>query len=270
MSAVKRTMQIRGRTVTLVALLCCTPVSFGANDQAIPRLSNGRPDLNGVWDNGGGIPFVNPRQLEGGSVCVRDCEPPTAAPAPRAAPDRPKYRPEHLAKVQELDRQQVKADPALRCKPPGVPRIGPPDKIVQTTREVVFLYEDIAGTFYRVVPVDGRKHDPNAEESYLGHSIGSWEKDTLVVDTVGFNDDTWLTDDGTFHSLELRVVERLERVGNQIRYQAIAYDDKVLAEPWRLTPRTLTLTDTELPAPVPCIEEDLDHVVDGTHHDNIR
>ena len=96
------------------------------------------------------------------------------------------------------------------------------------------------------------------------------EKDTLVVDTVGFNDDTWLTDDGTFHSLELRVVERLERVGNQIRYQAIAYDDKLLAEPWRLTPRTLTLTDTELPAPVPCIEEDLDHVVDGTHHDNIR
>jgi hypothetical protein len=253
-----------------LTLMSVAAAGFAASAQPIPRLSNGRPDLNGVWDNGGGIHFVNPKQLAGGSICVRDCETPGTAPQPRAAPDRPKYRPEHTAKVQDLDRRQVQFDPALRCKPPGVPRIGPPDKIVQTAREVVFLYEDIAGTFYRVIPTDGRKHDPNVEESYLGHSIGYWEKDTLVVDTIAFNDDTWLTDDGTFHTRDLRVVERLERVGNEIRYQAIAYDDKVLAEPWRLAPRVLKLTDAELPAPVPCVEEDLDHVVDGTHHDNVR
>ena len=91
-----------------------------------------------------------------------------------------------------------------------------------------------------------------------------------MVETIGFNEDTWLTDDGAFHTNELRVVERLTRNGDTMEWQATAHDPSVLAEPWTLKPRKMTLTTTELQEPVPCVEQDLKHVVDGTHHDNPR
>ena len=69
-------------------------------------------------------------------------------------PGTPKYKPELLAKVADLSERQVETDTVLRCFPPGVPRIGPPAKIVHTTREVVFLYDDYNGSFYRIIPTD--------------------------------------------------------------------------------------------------------------------
>jgi hypothetical protein len=198
---------------------------------------------------------------------VRDCGVP---PPPRATPDRPKYKPEFAAKVKELTANQVKFDPGLRCGPPGVPRIGPPDKIVQTPREVIFLYEDITGAAFRVVTLGDKHVAEEIEESEFGHSIGYWDGDTLVVDTVGFNTDTWLTDNGAFHTTKLHVVERLKRAGNTIEFDVRVEDPEVLAEPWQLRHRTLELSDTELPPAVPCHEQDLSHVVDGTHHDNLR
>ena len=71
----------------------------------------------------------------------------------------------------------------LRCVAPGVPRIGPPDKIVQRAGEAVFLYEDVSGSFFRIVPTDGRPHPTNNEPSFLGDAVGHWEGDTLVVET---------------------------------------------------------------------------------------
>jgi len=246
-------------------MIVCWLVSFAAIAASTPLLA-GRPDLNGTWDNGGGIDFVQPTKSADGSICIRDCGP----PAPRATPDRPKYKPEFAAKVKDLDARQVQFDPALRCKPPGVPRIGPPDKIVQTSSEIVFLYDDIAGAAFRVIALGAKHSAAEVEESYLGHAVGQWEGDTLVVDTLGFNDDSWLTDDGAFHTTNLRVTERLRRDGNVIHYEAIADDPAVLAEPWKLRPRILQRTDTELPPSVPCIDQDIGHVVDGTHHDNPR
>src|SRR5262245_15393326 len=134
-----------------------------------PKLADGKLDLNGTWDHLGGIEFVRPQSLEGGSVCVVGCPP--AAPAPRGggagaraggappappAANFPKYKPEFLAKVKDLSERQVDTDTALQCQPPGVPRIGPPAKIVQTAREVVFLYDDISGSFFRIIPTDGQ------------------------------------------------------------------------------------------------------------------
>jgi hypothetical protein len=161
-------------------------------------------------------------------------------------------------------------DPVLRCRSPGLPRIGPPDKIVQRPGEVVFLYDDVSGSFWRIIPTDGRKHRADVDESYLGDGVGHWEGDTLVVETVSFNEDTWLTDNGAFHSKDLRVTERLNRNGDTMTWQAIAEDPKVLAQPWKLRPRTMTLMAQELAEPVPCVEQDLKHVVDGSHHDNPR
>lgn len=240
----------------------------------IPRLANGVPDLNGTWDNGSGIDFLRPQQHEDGSICVTGCAPAAgsapAAPRARPVPDRPKYKPEFAAKVKDLEARQVETDPVIRCRSPGLPRIGPPDKIVQMPHEIVFLYDDVSGAFFRIIPVDGRKHRADADESYLGDSVGRWEGDTLVIEAVNFNEDTWLTDDGSFHTSELRVVETLKRSGDTIEWRATAHDPKVLAEPWQMRPRLMTKAKSELLEPVPCVEQDLKHIVDGTHHDNPR
>lgn len=270
---------------TLVITLCLSAAcgaarAQGAAEAETPRLASGRPDLNGTWDNGSGIGFVRPT-TEGDSVCLLGCAPPPGAddasagsPAGSNAgpppPDRPAYRPEFQARVDDLDARQVETDPVLRCFAPGVPRIGPPDKIVQRDGEIVLLYDDVSGNFFRIVPTDGREHPSDTVPSYLGDAIGSWDGDTLVVETVNFNGETWLTDDGSFHTTQLRVVERITREGDTLTWDAVAHDPAVLAEPWDLRPRTAHLTDIEIVEAPPCIERDLDHVVDGTHHDNPR
>jgi hypothetical protein len=248
-----------------------------------PKLPNGAPDLNGTWDRVDGIAFVRPQDLGGGSLCLIGCgraggapaagaggAAPAAAPAPAPAPNFPKYKPEFLAKVKELSAEQVKFDNVLKCQPPGVPRIGPPRKIVQTAREVVFLYDDVSGSFFRVIPVDGRKHRADLPESFLGDAVGRFDGDTLVVETVNFNEETWLTDNGAFHTAKLKVIERLRRVGDTIEYAAVVHDPDVLAEPWAVRPQTIWLTDVEVEEPVPCSDRDLDHMVDKTFHANPR
>jgi len=240
-----------------------------------PRTADGRPDFNGTWDNGGGIDFLRPQKLADGSVCVTGCAPPptaapSAAPAPRPPPDRPTYKPEFAARVSELNTKQVQFDPVLRCQPPGVPRIGPPDKIVQTAREVVFLYEDVSGPFFRIVPLSAGVVRIDDSSSYLGDAHGRWEGDTLVVETGNFNDLTWLTDNGAFHTEGLKVTERLTRRGNEIEYRAVVEDPKVLAEPWQLRPRRMTLMDKEMAEPAPCVEQSMDLMQDDSYHANPR
>jgi len=258
-------------------VLGATALLIGAAGHAadgVPRMPDGHPDLSGTWDNGSGIDFVQP-QKRGDSVCVVGCGPAGAAalaaanaPAPRSA--HPSYKPEFQAKVADLSARQVQTDPVLRCFSPGVPRIGPPDKIVQRANEVLFLYDDVSGNFFRIVPTDGRAHRKDVTDAYLGDAVGRWEGDTLVVETIGFNDETWLTDDGAFHTKDLRVVEKLKRTADTLEWTATAYDPKVLTEPWSAKPRTAHLTDQEVAEAAPCIDHDLDHIVDGSHHTNPR
>src|SRR5690242_14402399 len=104
-------------------------------------------------------------------------------------------------------------DPVLKyCLPPGTPRIylQPfPMEIVQTPKETFLLYE-YDHTVRRVF-TDGRTHTEDITPTYMGESIGHWEGDTFVVDTVGFNDKTWLDRDGHVHSDQLHVIERFHR-----------------------------------------------------------
>ena len=249
-----------------------------ATGHAAPRLPDGHPDLNGTWDNGSGIDFVQPQKSADGSVCIAGCPPAAAAPPPSssatrqatAAANMPHYKAELLGKVKDLDKRQVDADPVLRCKNPGLPRIGPPDKIVQQSKQIVFLYDDVSGAFWRIIPMDGRPHRDDVDPSYLGDSVGHWEGDTLVVEANQFNDDSWLTDNGAFHTADLRVTERLHRVGDTIEYQAVVDDPKVLVEPWKPKMRTLKLSHSELVEPTPCVDQDMKHLMDDTHHANPR
>lgn len=227
-----------------------------------------RPDLNGTWGHQRvfAIDEVCPERLPDGSIRNVPCP-----EKDEAAPSFPSYRPEHRAKVDELRDRQVHADTVLRCYPPGVPRIGPPAKIVQTPDEVVFLYDDPNGSFFRIVPTDGRAHRTGVSSSYLGDAVGRYEGDTLIVETVNFTDETWLTDNGAFHTPGLKVIERLRRVGDTIEYRAEAHDPAVLIEPWMPPPRTLRRSSTELEEPPRCEERDLEHIVDPSqYHENPR
>jgi hypothetical protein len=247
-----------------------------------PHLPDGRPDLNATWDHLGGIEFVRIRDkapAEDESVCVFGCAPPPgqaggapAGPPPQGPPGPgfPNYKPEFAAKVKELKDRQVQMDTVLQCAPPGVPRIGPPAKIIQNAREVVFLYDDVNGPYFRIIPTDGRPHRTDLEPSYLGDAIGRYEGDTLIVETRNLNDETWLTDDGAFHTTKLKVVERLQRVGDTILYEAVAEDPDVLSEPFALKPMTLWVSTEELAEPARCDDRDLAHMVDGSYHSNPR
>ena len=260
------TANTRHRWITCAALLALLCGAQAAEDDgATPRLGDGRVDLSGTW---GPVPGADSiaQDLGDGGVCVFGCGP----ARDRLPPDRPVYRPEFHAIVADLEARQVDEDPSLTCQPPGVPRIGPPDKIIHRSDEVVFLYDDLNGAFWRIVPTNGAAHR-DIQPTYLGDAIGWWEGETLVVETVGFNTRTWLTDDGSFHTEQLRVIERLSREGDTLHYQAIAHDPEVLAEPWAMRPRELVLSDWELEEPAPCIERSLDVMVDrSVHHDNVR
>jgi len=118
-------------------------------------------------------------------------------------------------------------DPILNCSPPGVPRVMLlpfPMQIVQTRDEVVMLFE--YDHFVRQIHLDRQEHPKNLDPSWMGDSVGRWEGGTLLVDTVGLNDRTWLDQVGHPHSDALHVVERLRRLNHNALEDEITIDDR--------------------------------------------
>ena len=261
-----------------------------------PRLADGHPDLNGRWGGGdgggGGIIAIEPDGTEIDFGTYGDYQAALTAgqvsPSARIIGRRPNYRhgnnvyserdggmvqrydanpplykPELWERVRYLDVNGNAEDMTFICMPAGVPRMGPPIRIIQSETDAVLLYQQ--RNTWRVVPTDGRPHDPlNADDqTFLGDSVGHWEGDTLVIDVVGFNDLTWLDWPGWFHSNEMRVEERFTRVGNTLRYEVTVYDPAVLTQPWVMDPRVLQLnrsSATYLEDP-PCLDFDSTHMV---------
>jgi hypothetical protein len=126
-------------------------------------------------------------------------------------------------------------DPVYGCFPPGVPRIylhPLPLEIIQLPDEVIMMFE--YDRLVRHIYTDGRKHDPFLDPPlWMGDSIGKWEGDTLIVDTIGFNDKTWLDRIGHPHSDALHVVERIQRLNHETLEDEITIDDpKAYKKPW--------------------------------------
>jgi hypothetical protein len=128
-------------------------------------------------------------------------------------------------------------DPTLACVPPGIPYIfavPTPFEFVHAPRQIIQLFE--YGHFVRRIYTDGRAHPPSLQETgsheWLGHSIGRWEGSTLVVDTAGFNDETWLDRLGRPHSDRLRVVERITRTDDTLDYRITVHDEKAYTAAW--------------------------------------
>jgi hypothetical protein len=127
-------------------------------------------------------------------------------------------------------------DPVLKqCLPPGTPRIylQPfPFQMVQTPKEIMMIFE--YDHTIRQIFTDGRTHPEDITPTYMGHSIGKWDGDTLVVDTVGFNDKTWLDRDGHPHSDQLHVIERFHRTDrDNMTVDLTIEDPKALVKPWK-------------------------------------
>ena len=114
--------------------------------------------------------------------------------------------------AEKLARERLsKDDPEALCLPTGVPRQAPyPWRIVQTGTHVFFLFEGNIHS-YRQIFVDGRKHPAEPDPTWYGHSIGWWEGDTLVIDTIGFNDRFWFDFRGHPHTEKLHTIERWTR-----------------------------------------------------------
>jgi hypothetical protein len=139
-------------------------------------------------------------------------------------------------------------DPDTNCTLSGVPRIdlGPkPFKILQSADEVVILYE--AFTTFRQVFLDGRPLPEDPQPSWMGYSVGRWDGDTLVVETTGFNDKTWLDNAGTRHSEALHVTERFRRRDKaHLDIQVTAEDPKTFRRPITFTEHAQLAPHAEL------------------------
>ena len=152
-----------------------------------PHLADGTVDLSGVWSGGGPVGDIAQGMPKGEKI-----------PMTPAA--------EKIFKS-----RQSKDDPEANCLPTGIPRIAPyPWRIVQTPTHVFILFEGNIHSF-RQIFMDGRKHPEDPDPTWYGHSIGHYDGDTLVVDTVGFNDKFWFDFAGHPHTEQLHTVERYTR-----------------------------------------------------------
>ena len=178
-----------------------------------PRAEDGKVDLSGIW-----------------------------VPTSTALPSDPSYKPEYKKIYEERKAGKGKDDPERLCLPDGAVRINPlPYKIVQRSNMIVQLWE--ANTHsYRRFFLDGRQHNLDIEpESWTGQSVGKWDGDTLVVDTIGFNDKTWLDSTGKPHSEAMHLTERYQRPDlGHLKVDLTIEDEKALTRPYGFT-RTFTL-----------------------------
>lgn len=235
-----------------------------------PKMADGHPDLSGRWGGGGGGGgnavqrfdakgnYHNLRNDRKGSPVNQERD---SGLSQRFLENLPQYKPEYWEKVDYLDVNGNAEDTNFRCFPAGVPRMGPPTKIMATSTEVVFLYNQ--KNTWRLIPMN-RPHDPinSRDQSYMGDSVGKWEGDTLVVDVTGFNDETWLEWPGYFHTNKMHVIERLRREGNVLHYQVTVEDPDVLIQPWVMDEEVLRLNTAPMVQveDPPCVETDGQHM----------
>jgi hypothetical protein len=152
----------------------------------------------------------------------------------------------------------LKEDPWKMCQPVGPFRMMAEERtkmeLVPVSSKIVMLFEDLSHGMLRTIYMK-RGHPQKLEPTWLGDSVGQWENGTLVVDTIGFNDQTWLNEQGAQHSDVLHLVERIRPVldGQYLEYKVVAEDPKTLVKPYGYT-RYYKKLDTEV-VDAPCQDE---------------
>jgi hypothetical protein len=191
-----------------------------------PRLPDGKPDLSGMWQFA-----AHPYRFD----LIRDLK------------DESIFRPAAEAIYMERVKDFHRDDPVTNCLPMGPSEmINSMYRIIQTPTLVALLYESGTGR-YRQIYMDGRKLPEAPIPTWLGYSVGRWEGDTLVVDSVGFNDRTWLDRVGHPHSEKLHVTERFRRVDfGHMQFQITFEDPEMLTKPLSLSVAVNYAADTDM------------------------
>ncbi len=234
----------------VVALVAVVLAVRPSSAQEIPRLSDDKPDLNGIWQvlneaNYDLEPHIarHSLQMREGPVNPIPSIPTLRMGAVGAVPGslgvivgggKIPYTPEARALKEDNLANWVDRDPEVKCNMPGVPRatyMPMPFQIIQSENDVFIAYQ-FAGAV-RDIYMDNP--GPSQVDSWMGWSVGSWDGDTLVVDVTGMLDGTWFDRAGSHHSIQLHVVERYTMIGpNHIDYEATIEDPVVLTEPFTI------------------------------------
>jgi len=244
--------------------------------------AGGHPDLNGHWvfpETGFrvfygktvgnehqlifGIPATGDAQTD--AAVTEDLNKKKDARTQKMLESGPQYKPELKDKVVMMGKDPNHYDPTTySCQPPGVPRLGAPQMILEHSGMVILFYGAGVDPYstYRMVPIDKphRKVDEDFDANPMGDSVGHWDGNTLVVDTTGFDDTTWFGAAGYFHTDAMHVIERFTRRGDTLEYSATVEDPNVLTKPFDLTPQTFKKSDSDI-----VYNEDVACDIDGNH-----
>ena len=223
------------RTLVALSLLALTfslgivhgPAVAAQSRTAIPRTSDGKPNLQGIWQvrNTAAVDLLDHAASHG-------------ARAGRSVVDGGDipYQPWAAKKKAENYASRATADPMANCYLPGVPRImylDHPFHIFQTRDAVAITFE--WSQVFRLIYTNGSKH-VDGIEFWMGDSRGRWEGDTLVVAVTNHNDKTWFDKAGNFHSEQLKVEERFTlEDADTLRYDVTVEDPKVFTRPWKMS-----------------------------------
>jgi hypothetical protein len=207
-----------------------------------PRTTDGKPDLGGLWNAVDGRFLTNIAKRAGITV---------------------PFQPWAQDVFNERQTTEGRDRPAGRCLPHSIPdaMLVPnyPWKIVQTPGLVVILFENF--TQYRQVFTDGRDFPTERHPTWFGYSIGKWDGDTFVVDTIGFNDKSWLDDGGHPHTEALHTTERFRRIDfGHMEVEFTIDDVRAYTKPWTVTVPFALLPDTDIIENICENEKDVVHI----------
>jgi hypothetical protein len=226
-------------TATIVALTSVTALAQNrqqAQPYRAPRLADGKPDLNGIWQALNNANWdLRPHAAAQGPVYALGAEfsiPPGIGVVEGGEIP---YLPAAAEKQKGNFANRLKLDPEVKCYLPGVPRatyMPYPFQIVQSQKTIMLVYEYAGGV--RTIYMDSSSKAP--ADSWMGWSTGHWEGDTLVVNVTDMNDQTWFDRAGDFHSDALHVVERYTpRSPETMMYEATIEDPKTFSKPWKIS-----------------------------------
>ncbi len=210
-----------------------------------PKTANGKPDLSGMWSPRDPLPCDT---NERGVLCTElPLSPQTVNVATGLKGGLP-YQPWAADLVKSRAKDTAVLDPHVSCMPPNFPRawaFPEAEKIFQTPGEVVILHEFNAS--YRQIFLDGRKLPEDMVPTWNGYSVAHWDGDTLVVESAGYRDDSWLDTAGNFFSSEAKVTERIRRPRfGSLDVDVTVNDSKVFTQPWTVSLHLKLVTDTEM------------------------
>jgi hypothetical protein len=216
-----------------------------------PHLSDGTPDLSGLW---GSVQPVK-RTTDAGAAFMNL----ENALVPGSSIN---MQPSAEAMYRERRRVESAGRPSERCLPHSIPDAmlipAVPLKIVQNPGLTLILYEEFAR--FRQIFTDGRPFPSDLNPAGMGSSIGKWQGDTFVVETRGFNDQSWLDDFGHPHTEALKTTERFHRISVGEMEVLITIDDpQSYTKPWTVKLSLRLLPDTDL------IEDVCDNEKDNAH-----